>query len=849
MNAQTYENAQRLCRAAKSLSESEAQEFLDRECGGNEKLRDLVETLLAGRRETGLSLTEIVQRAVVALACDLDELPMPVKIGRYEPIRALGRGASSIVYEARQESPARRVALKVLYPWLVDSRQVDRFRLEVEVLGALEHSGIARIFEAGVESTEHGLRFFFAMELVDGQPITRYAEQLDLRTRVELLVRVCRAVGHAHERGIIHRDLKPANLFVGANGEPKVLDFGIARLVSHDSAALTHSQEFVGTYAYSSPEQMSGRVREITTRSDVWSIGVIAYELFARRLPFPQTLPGLADAIQNGESPRLGALDRRLAGDLETIVATALSTDPALRYANASELGNDLERHLSGETIAARPTRWTVRARKFVARNKLLVAGVSATIVALAVGLSTTLWRYAKEREALETAQRERAAFENLSTFLLKLFDAPRPDHTRGKDVLVKDVLDQHARELERTTDLAPAVKSRLASVLGRSFLDLSQFDAAERLYTMAMDVLRAQPDADLGALLGCMHDMGELRVEQGRYAEAETLLTEAFNGRAKSFGGDAPETMESLSFLAEAQLRLRRFESAIPNQIACARWARSQYGDTLEALKAYTTLGAAYATAENLKEAETSLRTADEIARALHDDDNPAVLILRHNLGDLYSRQRKWDEALLVFTELAPRMRAIMGENASETLTTLGGLANVHLRMGRAHDAVVTYEDVLRRMRVVLGDEHQSTLQTMGNLGAACEQDRQFEQAERLAKERFDTLTRLVGPKDKETLIALNNLANAIAHQQRWDEAQRLFLEALPLFREVYGHTNDRTLSVQQRLAKVSLMKGDLSLAKDLAVDLLALTDSSVPQYAARTALLDHIREAERQR
>jgi WD40 repeat protein/predicted Ser/Thr protein kinase len=394
---------------AADLSPEEQRTLLDTACRDDPELRAAVEKLLAddARLRLGTSAAAILDSPVLRTACPTDRasepmLPpqgnrlLPHHIGRYRVLRLLGEGGMGAVYEAEQDSPHRVVALKVVRPGLVTTALLKRFAHEVEILGRLHHPGIAQIYEAGV--AEDG-QPFFAMEFIRGLPLDEYARlrSLTVQARVELMARVCDAVQHAHDQGVIHRDLKPANVLVDESGQPKVLDFGVARATDADllsGAGLTQTGQLLGTPSYMSPEQVTADPAAIDRRADVYALGVVLFELLVHRLPLQLANRPLAEAarlILEEEPPRLGSINPELRGDLETIVAKALEKDAARRYPSAAELAADLRRWLAHEPIQARPSSALYQLRKFARRHKALVGGAVATVTALVLGLIGTI--------------------------------------------------------------------------------------------------------------------------------------------------------------------------------------------------------------------------------------------------------------------------------------------------------------------------------------------------------------------------------------------------------------------------------------------------------------------------
>ena len=442
MTPEQFQRVQAAFLAARALPAGARAGFLDIECGGDPALRAEVEALLARDGPTeGVGLLDVPAvglgaEALDALlpqarACPADagrtsteatgadpssagrrQRPgtstgaLPAWVGSYRILGLLGEGGMGAVYRAEQRHPRRPVALKVVRPGLLSPRLRRRFELEAEVLGRLEHPGIAHIYEAGTADAGRGVpQPFFAMELVEGRPLTDHARARRLNTaaRLDLLARVCDAVQHAHQRGVVHRDLKPSNILVTEDGQPKVVDFGVARALDADvqgaaaAAATGHTEagQVVGTLHYMSPEQAGGEAHAVDTRSDVYALGVVAYELLADRLPY--TLAGrplheAVRAIREEEPDRLSSAtgDRALRGDVETIVAKALAKEPARRYATAAELAADLRRHLNAEPIAARPPGTWYQLSKFARRNRAATVGAAATLAVLVAGVAVS---------------------------------------------------------------------------------------------------------------------------------------------------------------------------------------------------------------------------------------------------------------------------------------------------------------------------------------------------------------------------------------------------------------------------------------------------------------------------
>src|SRR5262245_48547007 len=326
------------------------------------------------------------------------DVAYPARIARYRILRLIGEGGMGAVYEAEQEQPRRTVALKVIKPGIATPELLKRFEQESQALGRLQHPGIAQIYEAGTADTGFGPQPYFAMEFIEGPHLRQYAaaQELDVRARLEIMAKVCDAVHHAHQRGLIHRDLKPGNILVDERGQPKILDFGVARVTDSEAHATRQTDigQMIGTLAYMSPEQVLADPLALDTRSDVYALGVVLYELLAARMPYAisRKLDETIHAIREEDPARLSQISRSYRGDIETIVAKALEKDRARRYGSAAELAADITRYLKDEPIVARLPSTGYQIQKFARRHKPLVGGIAAVFVVLVGGIiaSTT---------------------------------------------------------------------------------------------------------------------------------------------------------------------------------------------------------------------------------------------------------------------------------------------------------------------------------------------------------------------------------------------------------------------------------------------------------------------------
>ena len=479
--------------AVLEVPEAEQESFLAREYARDPELRSEVESLLRAHRAAGSFLEPPGRTAAhTYLSCSAATPSVPAAIGRYRIIRLLGEGSMGAVYEAEQEQPRRTVALKVIRGGIASPGLLRRFDQECQALGRLQHPGIAQIHEAGVDN-ELGPRPYFVMELIRGTSLLEYADshQLTARERLEIVIKVCEAVHHAHQRGIIHRDLKPTNILVDDTGQPKILDFGVARATDRDAKATrqTHFGQLVGTLAYMSPEQVTDPL-ELDARSDVYALGIILFEVLAGRLPY--NVSGLHDAVQTireQDPERLSSINRSYRGDVETIVAKALEKDKARRYSSAAELATDIQRHLMDEPILARGPSTAYQLQKFARRHKALALAVGAVFVVLIAGIVVSTREAARANAQSATA---RAISEFLQNDLLAQAGAANqtPNTKPDPDLKVRTALDRAADRIAGRFDRQPQVEAALRNTVGVTYLDLGLYPEARRELEQALDLL-----------------------------------------------------------------------------------------------------------------------------------------------------------------------------------------------------------------------------------------------------------------------------------------------------------------------------------------------------------------------
>ncbi len=869
MSESRSDRLQRQFHAACDLAVEEQSRLLERECGDDpELLRELCELLAEDRRGHPSLEQPAIEQVEIPTAADPQALPE--RIGRYRVLRHLGTGGMGVVYEAEQERPRRRVALKVIRPGLASVDHLRRFEHEAQVLGWLDHPGIARIYEAGTADTGHGPQPFFAMELIDGLPLNEYAarERLDLGARLELFARVCDALHHAHQKGIVHRDLKPANILVDATGQPRVLDFGVARVTDVDlmtTTARTRTGELIGTLRYMSPEQVAADPSQIDSRSDVYALGVIAYELLAGRPPYELDRALIHEAariILEVEPGRLSEVDRSLAGDVETIVAKALEKDKERRYASAEELSSDIRRSLRNEPIVARAPSALYQLSKFARRNRALVAGFAGVFAALLLGLVASLVLYLEMRAAwrAETESRmraqdaERGALEQAAAarraaltagrvrdFLLGMFELSEPEQARGRSLTAKELLDRGSQEIMSGLPDEPEVEATLLNTLGRVYMSLGLYEPAARHLDRSRALLEELHPEGCPDLAECLFRRGEVHHYLLQLDDAERLYRRALDMRRALFADVHPDIARSLDLLGRLLKDRGEHEAARPLLDAALAMRLRLYGDRhREVMQSHISLAMLLFSQGELDEAARFFDQAIVLCEGLPGEQDPAMPQLLFNLGVVKRSQGNLEQAgqlqeqalvlsrevfdgkhryvALVLRELATvaylqgrlsDSQALAGEALDvfeeadpERGAVLDLLAQMQQTRGDERDAAARFEQAIASLRES-GNEAQLSI-TLNNFAVALRDWGRLEEAEATIREAVNLERGVHGELHVNMSHRQSNLAQILVLQGRLEEAEPHFLEAHSIWESIHGPDDAQTLRLERSLAEL---------------------------------------------
>ena len=741
--------------------------------------------------------------------------PEEMVIGSYRLLYCVGEGGMGEVWLAEQTAPVyRRVALKLIKAGMDTKAVVARFESERQALAMMNHPGIAKVFEAG--ETDRG-RPYFVMEYVAGVPLTEYcdAHKLSATERIDLFIQVCAAIQHAHHKAVIHRDLKPSNILVQEmDGQPeaKVIDFGIAKAISHrltEKTLFTEAGALLGTPEYMSPEQINLTQEEVDTRTDVYSMGVILYELLSGARPFDSdrlrasSYEELRRLVKEVEPPlpsmRFSTLDattrqhvaqlrrtdphslrRLLSGDLDAMAMRALEKDVRRRYATPSALADDLLRHLRHEPVVARVPSRIYRATKYMRRHAVGV-GVAAVlfIVALAFGALSFLQarRVAKERDR---ATVEAATARSVSEFLLQIFKAAHPFEAQGKSVTARELLDRAVREIDGLND-QPRLQIRLLSTLGEVYATLDKTPTALALHDRAAKLAVQHLDASSVEAMQVRVRLAKALIYGGQYERAERALHSVLPEIDRPPGTNDPDLARARNYLILLGLETGRYVEAerlaLHYRDIQTRTFGEEHSLTLNLLQ---NLAEAYLSLKKFAEAESTYReTIERETRAL-GPDHPITIVTVQGLGKALLNSGRLDESEVVFKDALDRNMRVFGADHLNALAVTSNLADVYTAQGRLDLAESTINDLLRRKRQVLGPDHRSTIITEHQVGRLLLARKRFDAARQSFLETLEHARR-AKPRGHFTrydaLLALASVEFAI---QDWDTGYQRVVEAI---------------------------------------------------------------------
>jgi serine/threonine protein kinase/Flp pilus assembly protein TadD len=863
--------------------------YLERECGGDAELRARVEALLRANDAAPLAGAP---GATVDSAPGLPETEDygdptarvgAILAGKYKLVEAIGEGGMGSVFMAQQTEPVKRtVAVKVVKAGMDSKAVLVRFEAERQALAMMDHPNIAKVLDAG---TTDGGRPFFVMELVKGTPITRYCDEHKLtpRQRLELFVPVCQAIQHAHQKGIIHRDLKPSNVLVAMYDDravPKVIDFGVAKAAGQsltDKTLLTGFGALVGTPEYMSPEQANLNNLDIDTRSDVYSLGVLLYELLTGTTPVDKKSLGQAALLEilrivrEVEPPRPSAklstldtlpsvaanrgteparLSRLMRGELDWLVLKALEKDRTRRYETANGLARDIQRYLADEVVEARPPSVGYRVSKFVRRHKGQVLAAGLVLVALLAGITgTTFGLFRAEAARRDEAQQRAAAEQAAEAERLAKLDAdtkrqeaeknlafarkgneilgsvfagldPKANYATVADLrnALRDNLNKAVKDLEGSAIGEPLEVAAMQNTLGTSLFSLGEPRLAVEVFRKALDTRKAKLGPDHPDTLTSMNNLAVAYRASGQLAKAVPLYEETLEKRKAKLGPDHPGTLTSMNNLAGAYQAVGQLAKAVTLFEETLEKRKAKLGpDHPHTLQTMNNLASAYQASGQLAKAVTLIEGTLEKMKAKLGLDHPDTLTSMDNLAVAYRESGQLAKAVTLHEEALMKLKAKLGPDHPDTLTSMNNLARAYQARGQVAKAVPLLEETLVKRKAKLGPDHPDTLQSMNNLALAYQASGQLAEAVTLFEETLEKMRAKLGPDHPNTLQTMNNLALAYQASGQLAKAVTLFEETLEKMRADLGPDHPDTLTSMNNLALAYSASGQLAKAVPL--------------------------------
>jgi serine/threonine-protein kinase len=809
--------------AALELPSKDREQFLAGACQGNPDLRTAVERLLRASAEDdpffepgGAQKGPIWDAFTTELAAE-ETARHGDQVGSYRVIREIGRGGMAVVYLARRADGhfEQQVALKLLRVGTDSEEIIRRFEQERQILASLNHAAIARLVDGGL--TNDG-RPFLAMEHVEGQPIDQYCDRhrLAIEDRLRLFVTVTEAVQYAHRNLVVHRDLKPSNILVTDDGQVKLLDFGIAKLLDIDAASQaappTRTGARVMTPKYASPEQVRGR--SVTTASDVYQLGLLLYELMTGHRPYQldERSPGEVERVICEQEPKLPSavatgsgdpsnspqptleevcqarqtrpvrLRKGLKGDLDNIILMAIRKEPERRYASADQLRQDVESHLAGKPVSARKDTLGYRMRKFVSRHRIGVSVGAAVVVLIAALAGFDNARLAQERDR---ARLEAEKATQVSDFLKGLFQVSAPSQSKGDEISARQLLDRGAEQIAGELDTQPEIQAEMMVLLGFIYCQLGMYDNAEPLMQQALEVrenLLGEEHEDVSASLSALAIVFNF---QGRYAEAEPLLQRSLailDKDSDEYLADVTRDRFNLARIYRAQGKYTEAE-ALYKQVM-----ESLVDDTPDQATALNNLAGLYAEQGKHTKAEQLLLRVIKIQERHMDADHPDVARSLFNLAALYALQKKDTEAEPLFRRALALREKTLGTDHPDVAASLSYLATV---IEDNTEAAQLHQRALAIQEVTLGPDHPDIAVTLNNLASIHGTQGRYGEAQPLFRRALTIREQALGANHPGLISALSNLALILGAKGEYGEAESHYRRAVEILETVLGPEN----------------------------------------------------------
>ncbi len=824
MNPERWQRIEEIFGTVVDRPTAERGAYLTSVCGGDEELRREVLELLAHETADGF-LEEPIRHATFAVTNEPADEMLGRHIGPYRLTRLIGRGGMGTVYEAARDDQQfdQRVALKIIKRGMDSDFVRERFLRERQILAGLDHPHIARLLDGG--ATVEGLPYF-AMEFVAGESITDYChrQKLSLGAKLDLFRDVCAAVQHAHQKLVVHRDLKPSNILVTANGTPKLLDFGIAKLLSPDPGeALTRTETAIRlmTPDYASPEQVRGGT--ITTATDVYALGVVLYELLTERRPYqfetyaPAAIEraicdtevprpsDVADRVKSSEATKtesgmmkLGTRlfhhssydihSSQLRGDLDNIVMMAMRKEPARRYPSVEKLSDDIRRYLDGLPVTARPDTFTYRAGKFVRRHRVGVSAVALVLLSLLGGIFATTRAAQQARAERDRANQAAAAAEAATNSLVAMFEFADPGNAKGNAITAKELLDQGAEKVLLELKDQPAVQAKLMDTIGDLYKNIGVLDRSQQLMEQSLKLRRLTFGLEHVDVATSLHHLATLAFEKGDFTKSESLFREALALRLKLLGAEHSDVANSMSGLGQTLTELGKFS-----------------------------------------EAESLVREALEMRRRRLNPDQKDIAESLNGLGRVLSEQGKFAEAAEVYRQSLTIHRKLYGEEHPLVADSLNNVAAMLHELGDYNSAESLFREALDLRRKLLGNEHPDVAVSFANLASLLQDKREYDEAERLYRQALELRRKLFGENHLKLTVTMNNLATLLAAKGDYAGCEALHRQTLAIRRRELGENHHEVATSLHNISTLLYRKGAYADAEKMERQAIAIYQKSL--------------------
>jgi serine/threonine protein kinase/tetratricopeptide (TPR) repeat protein len=777
-------------------------------------------------------------------------------IGPYHLLQRIGEGGMGEVWLAEQKEPVRRrVAVKLIKAGMDTREVVARFQSERQALALMDHPAIAKVFDAG--STPQGAPYF-VMEYVAGVPIADYCDnhRLNTRERLQLFMQVCEGVQHAHQKAIIHRDLKPSNILVtevDGRPVPKIIDFGVAKALTQKLSTdtmFTRLGALVGTPEYMSPEQANSSGEDIDTRTDVYSLGIIFYELLAgahpielRKVAFEEFLRRLREDDPPKLSTKIRAQDaatttelarnrqteppalvKEMRGELDSIALKALEKDRSRRYGSPSDFAADIGRYLNNEPVLAVPPSMAYRARKFARRYR--VALVTACAFALVLIAAAVISIRQSIRANRETAVAQ-AVNDFLQNDLLSQASAANQSGPSAKpdpDLKVRTALDRAAVRIAGKFNNEPEVEAAIRDTIGKTYTSLGIYPEARKQLEEALRLRTEALGAENPQTLRTASELAWLAYLQAKYREAEALGSRTLELQRRVLGPEHPDTLFTMSTLAGVYRYQGKYAQAETLNSQILEIRRRVLGpENPETLFSLNNLAGTYSSQHKYAQAETLFSQDLELERRILGPEDPHTLISMNNLAQTYSSQGKYAQAEALYGQALEVRRRVLGPEHPDTLSTLTDLGEIAARQGKYAQAEPFYSQALEGDRKVLGPEHPITVRCMANLGFVYMSQGKYAQAESLLGQALEIQRRVSGPEHPDTIAPMDSLAELYRAEGKYAQAETLYNQTVELERRVFGPKDPNTLTSTGGLALTYYLEGKYAQAEDLYTQTLA--------------------------